>query len=104
ESKKAAGGALAPSSAADRAAFFARNGASTSYDLLNSIQNGTVKLETLKKDELPPEMQKMSLEEQRVFLKKLESQRKELSQKALELDKKRNEFIAKKHSEDAKNR
>jgi Mg-chelatase subunit ChlD len=104
EAKKAKGAGLAAPAAADRAAYFARNGAATSYDLLNSIQNGTVKLETLKKEELPPEMQKMTVEEQRGFLKKLEGQRKDLSQKALELDKKRNEFIAKKQAEDTKTR
>ena len=97
------GAALSSSAAADRATFYARNGASPSYDLLNNIQNGKVKLEDLKKDELPPEMQKMTLEEQKTFLTKLETERKELSQKALDLDKKRNDFIAKKQAEDTKN-
>jgi len=104
EYKKSSNAGLAPAAAADRAAFYARSGGGTSYDLLSNIQNGTVKLEGLKKEELPPEMQKMNLEEQQAFLKNLETQRKELSQKALELDKKRNEFIARKQSEDTRGR
>jgi Mg-chelatase subunit ChlD len=103
ESKAKSNAALAPAAAADRAAFYARKGGGTSYDLLTNVQNGAVKLESLKKDELPPEMQKMTLEEQRAFLKNLEAQRKELSQKALELDKKRGTFLAKKQAESAEN-
>ena len=104
ESKKVSNAALAPAAAADRAAYYARGGAGTSYDLLNNIQNGTVKLESLKEAELPPQLQKLNLEEQRTFLKNLETKRKDMSQKALELNKKRNEYIAKKQADDSKNR
>jgi Mg-chelatase subunit ChlD len=102
DEKKTSNAALSAPAAADRAGFYARNAGGTSYDLLTNVQNGNVKLESLKKDELPPEMQKMTLEEQKTFLKKLETQRKELSQKALDLDKKRNDFIAKKQAEDSR--
>src|SRR5262249_10402263 len=69
---------LAAPAAAERAAFYARaGGGGTTYDLLNCIQSGTVKLENIKKDELPPELQKLTLEEQKAYLKKLESRRKE---------------------------
>ncbi|MBI3410117.1 MAG: VWA domain-containing protein [Planctomycetes bacterium] len=96
---------LAAPAAADRAAFYARAGkGGTAYDLLTNIQKGTVKLESLKKDELPPELQKLTLEEQKAYLKKLEERRKDLSEEAIALDKKRNEFIAKKQTEDAKGR
>jgi Mg-chelatase subunit ChlD len=104
EAKKTSNAALAPAAAADRAAYYARKGAATTYDLLTNVQNGTVKLESLKEEELPPEMQKMTREEQQKFLKDLESKRKDLSEKALELDRKRSAFIAKKQSEDTKNR
>ncbi len=104
ESKKASNAALAPAAAADRAAYYARTGAATSYDLLNNIKDGKVKLESLKKDELPPELQKLTVEEQKAYLNKLDTDRKELSAKALELDKKRNEFITKKQAEDTTNR
>lgn len=104
EAKKASNAALAPAAAADRAAFYARSGGGTSYDLLNNVRRGVVKLEDLKKEELPPEMQKLSLEQQKTFLMNLEEQRKELSAKALDLDKKRNEFITRKQAADTKNR
>src|SRR5262245_22185482 len=75
---------LAAPAAADRAAFYARaEKGGTSYDLLSNIQKGTVKLESLKKDELPPELQKLTLEEQKAYLKKLEERRKELSEEAI---------------------
>ena len=102
--KKTANAALPAGPAADRAAYYARQGGQTAYDLLTNVQKGTVKLESLKKEELPPEMQKMNLDEQKAFLKNLETKRRDLSQKAIELDKQRNEFIAKKQAEDSKNR
>ncbi|MCI0637646.1 MAG: VWA domain-containing protein [Gemmataceae bacterium] len=96
--------ALPPGAAAERAAFNARNFAGgVAYDLLTNVQNGTVKLENLKKDELPPELQKLTLDEQKAYLKKLEDRRKELSTQALALDKQRNEFIQKILAEDTKN-
>jgi Mg-chelatase subunit ChlD len=104
ESKKTSNAALAPAAAADRAAFYARGGAGTSYDLLKNVQDGTVKLETLKKDELPPQLQKLNLAEQKTYLKNLEVERRDMSEKALQLNKQRNEFIAKKQAEDSKHR
>jgi Mg-chelatase subunit ChlD len=90
---------LAAPVAADRAAFNAKSGRVASYDLLDNIKQGKVKLETLKKDELPEEMQKMTLTEQKAHLEKLDKRRAELSKRALELDKKRSEFINKKLAE-----
>jgi Mg-chelatase subunit ChlD len=91
--------------AAERAAYFGRSGggAAGTYDLLEGVKKGTVKLKELKKEELPPEMQKMTLAEQETFLKKLDQKRTELNQKAVELDRKRGEFIDKKLKEDRKN-
>lgn len=102
--KQAANAALAPAAAADRAAFYGRGGGGTSYDLLHNIQTGKVKLSELKKEELPVEMQKLTVAEQKTFLENLDKSRKELSQKAVELDNRRNAFIAKKQAEDASNR
>jgi hypothetical protein len=99
-----AAGGLAPAAAADRAAFNARvNAGGNAYDLLTNIKNGTVKLENLKKEELPPELQKLTLAEQKEYLDKLDRRRQELSQKAIELDQKRSRFIAEKQSQDARN-
>lgn len=103
ESKKATNAALAPGAAADRAAFYARKGGGTAYDLLTNLENGTVKLETLKKEELPPELRDLKLEDQKKYLEKVDKRRKELSKQALDLDKKRNAHIADKQKADAKN-
>src|SRR5262249_40446712 len=46
-------------SASSRIAYQAKNKQVASYCLLDSIKQGRVKLENLKKDELPPELQKL---------------------------------------------
>ncbi len=94
---------LSAPAAADRAAFYANSGRGASYDLLHCVNNGTIKLEDLKKEELPPELRKLSLKEQKAYLKKLSEQREELNKQAVELDKKRKAFIAKKTKEELKN-
>src|SRR5262245_9544186 len=90
--------------AADRAGFTARTGMAASYDLLDNIKNGKVKLEKLKKEELPEELQKLTLDEQRTYLDTLDKRRQQLLKEAGELDKKRGAFITKKLAEDDKNR
>jgi Mg-chelatase subunit ChlD len=101
--KAKAGAALPTGAQADRAGFLSRNSAAgTSYDLLNNVQNGKVRLEELKKDELPPELRELTLEQQKTYLDNLDRERKELTKQAIELDKKRNDFIAQKQAQDAK--
>jgi Mg-chelatase subunit ChlD len=101
--KAKAGAELAPTAQADRVGFLIRNNAGgTAYDLLYNVQKGTVKLESLKKEELPAELRELTLEQQKAYLHKLDGERKELTQKALDLDKKRGEFIAKKQAENQK--
>jgi Mg-chelatase subunit ChlD len=102
---KAATAALAPAAAADRAGFNATTqGGGTTYDLLRNLQTGKVKLETLKREELPAELRELTLEQQKEHLNKLEKKRNELSQQAVELNRKRNEFMARKQAEDEKGR
>lgn len=93
---------LAAPAAADRAAYYARGGGGVAYDLLQNIKDGKVKLEELKKDELPPELQGKTVAEQKTLLDTLDRRRQELSTRCLELDKKRGEFITKKLAEDVK--
>lgn len=95
---------LAAPAAADRAAFYANSHRGASYDLLENVQNGKIKLETLKKEELPPELRGKTLDEQKAFLKELADCRDKLNRQAVELDKKRQAFIATKQKEDARNR
>ena len=77
--------------------------AGPSYDLLVNIKAKKVKLEELKKDELPPELQKLTLKEQKTYLEKIDKERQQLTQKAGELAKKRAAFIAQKQAEQTKN-
>jgi Mg-chelatase subunit ChlD len=109
EMKKAEAEALPLAAAADRAGFAGKSGKAATYDLLDSIKSGKVKLEDLKRDELPEEMRKMDPKQQKEYLDKLEKRRAELNKKAVELDKKRGEYIkeelakrAKKDGKDAK--
>jgi Mg-chelatase subunit ChlD len=96
--------ALPAATQADRAAFNARNHAATAYDLVQKIKDGKVKLEEIKKEELPAELKGKTLTEQKEILKQVEARRADLSKQAIELDKKRGEFIQKKLAEDQKNR
>jgi hypothetical protein len=93
DSKLKSAAALPLASAADRAAFAAKGGKAAAYDLLDAVKSGKVKLEEVKKEELPDAMQKMTLKEQKEYLDKLDKRRTELNKKALELDKKRGEYI-----------
>jgi Mg-chelatase subunit ChlD len=97
EAKEKAEGALKlPSAAkADRAAFAGKDGRVATYDLLDAIKTRKVELEKLKKEELPPELQKLDLKGQKAYLEKLEKKRTELNKQAVELDKKRSEYIKK---------
>ena len=88
--------------AASRVAYQCKNGWCATYDLLDNIKQGKVKLEDLKKEQLPKELQKLDLKEQKVYLDKLDKRRVELRKECLELDKKRSDWIAKKTAEDAK--
>jgi Mg-chelatase subunit ChlD len=109
EAEKAAD--LPTESAAERGGFFARtgkdgvrSGAIGSYDLLDAVNSGKVKLKELKDDDLPEELRKLKTTEERdTYLKKLGERRAELNRKAADLDKKRSEFITKKQAEDGKN-
>ncbi|MBI2807193.1 MAG: VWA domain-containing protein [Planctomycetes bacterium] len=95
-------GALPAAAQADRAAFTARNNAAVAYDLLQKVKDGKVKLEDLKKDELPEELKGKSLAEQKAVLASIEKRRAELSKEAIDLDKKRGAYINKKLAENQK--
>jgi Mg-chelatase subunit ChlD len=89
--------------AAARIAYQAKNAQCAAFDLLDCIKQGKVKLEDLKKEELPPELQKLkTTKERKEYLDDLEKKRAEINKEVLELDKKRSDFIAKKQAEDAK--
>lgn len=87
--------ALPTAVAADRAGFSSRTKQAASYDLLDNLRDGKVKLEQLKKDELPEELQEMSPAERQTYLKKLEQRRGDLLKQAAEFDQKRKEYLTK---------
>jgi hypothetical protein len=94
--------ALPAPAAADRASFFARSGRAAGYDLIDALKDKKVKLEDLKTEELPEDMRKMTPAERKAYLEKLEKRRAELGKEALDLDKKRSNFIQEKLAVDAK--
>jgi hypothetical protein len=85
----------APAAAqADRAINKAINAAAyDDSDLIQAIENGTAKLDTLKKDELPDELQKLSADDRKKLIAKKIEERKKIREQILELSKKRDAFI-----------
>ena len=99
--KNAAAERLDAPAAASRAAYQCKNGWCATYDLLDNIKQGKVKLEELKKEQLPVELQKLDLKERKDYLEKLDKRRGDLRKECLDLDKKRSDWITKKHAEEA---
>ena len=97
ESKKGVAmiAAAAPMEAsADRAVNKSIN--SYSYaenDLIQSIENGTVKLSAVKAGELPENMQKMGSSEREEYVNKLIAERKSIRAEITEISKKRDQYI-----------
>src|SRR5262249_13269959 len=81
--------ALPAPAAAERAGFAGKSGMAASYDLLDAIKGGKVKLKDLKDTELPEEMQKLTPKQREEFLVKAEKTRADLLTRAADLDKKR---------------
>src|SRR5262245_23355596 len=69
--KTDAGKALPASAGADRAGIAAKSGRVATYDLIDAMKAREVELEKLKKDELPPQLQKLNLKEQKEYLEKV---------------------------------
>jgi hypothetical protein len=93
---------LPEAEAAPRAGFQGKNGQAATYDLCDAVKQGKVKLEELKKEELPDELKKLSLKEQKEYLDNVDKKRQGLVKRAVELDKKRSDYIAEKEADDAK--
>ena len=87
--------AAAPAAAkADRAYNKAINlAAYDDNDLIQGIENGSVKLDALKPDELPDELQKLSADERKKVVAGKIEERKKIREQILELSKKRDAYI-----------
>lgn len=86
--------------AADSAGFRAKASRVAANDLLDDLKEGKKKLDEIKAEELPDDMKKMTPEERKAHVAKLQKERDDLKKQALELDKKRLDYISKKQAED----
>jgi Mg-chelatase subunit ChlD len=84
----------APSAAADRSVNKAFNSIAYVGDLLQDIENGSTKLESVKTEDLPSELQKLSQEERTRQIEMRLAERAEIRKQILALSKQRTEYIA----------
>ena len=84
--------ATAPAKA-ERAMNKAMNSMAYAGDLLQSIENGSVKLESVKVEELPEDLQKLSAEALKQEIEKRLAARRDLRAQIVTLSKQRDEFI-----------
>lgn len=87
--------AAAPEAAADRAVYGGRAGFRSGYDLIDALNAGTVRLESLKNEELPDEFKGKSAREREDILKARRAERELARKKVVELSKKREAFLKK---------
>jgi len=94
--KQAASEAAAPAAAASRLAYNARTGKSVQGggELLDALSDGTVKLEDVKKEDLPEALQKLSAPELKLYVGKQQAERVAIQKKIAELNKQRDAYIA----------
>ena len=86
--------ASAPMTAADRSLNKALNSKAYIGDLLQDIENGSTKLESVKSEDLPSELQKLSAEDRAKEIEKRLAERKEIRKQIMSLSKQRSEYIA----------
>src|SRR5262249_34670474 len=94
---------LAPAPAADRAAYSGKKGGGMSYDLVEALKAKKVDLARMKDEELPPELRKLkTTKEREEYVKQVEAKRAELNKEAVELDRKRSDYIKKEQEKKGK--
>ncbi len=94
-------GGLACPTKAERVACNAKNMMCAAYDLLDNIKQSKVRLEDLKRDQLPEVLKGKTLEEQKKYLADLDKKREALNKEVIALDRKRADFIAKEQARHA---
>jgi hypothetical protein len=95
-SKQLAAEAAPAAVTADRLAFNARSGVAVQGEgeLLDGLNSGKVKLESLKKDQLPPDLQKLDSDELKAEIGKKQKERAAVQEQIQKLSKEREEYIA----------
>jgi len=83
----------APEAKADRTVNKALNSRAYIGDLLQDIENGSTKLTTVKDEDLPSELQKLSTEERAKEIEKRLAERSEIRKQILALSKQRTDYI-----------
>ena len=66
------------------------------WDLVDATNEGSVKIEELKDEDLPNEMQKMSVQERKAYVDKMEKEREQIQNKINKLNDERSKYIAQK--------
>ena len=84
----------APSAAAERSVNKALNSKAYIGDLLQDIENGSTKLDSVKTEDLPSELQKLSVEERTKYIEKRLAERAEIRNQIMALSRQRAEYIA----------
>ena len=84
----------ARTAAAERTVNKALNSKAYIGDLLQDIENGSIKLESVKTEDLPSELQKLSVEERTKEIEKRLAERSEIRKQILTLSKERTDYIA----------
>jgi hypothetical protein len=88
-------GAAAPSAAAERALYKAREGFSSDKDLARAVAEKKVDLAKLKNEELPDELRGLSLEEKAARIAKVEAERGALRDEVARLESRRAAWVRK---------
>lgn len=84
----------APMAKADRALNKALNSEAYVGDLLQNIENGSVKLDSVKNEDLPPDLRKLATEQLKNEIEKRLTERRNMRSQILGLSRQRNEFLA----------
>ncbi len=66
------------------------------WDLVDATNEGSVKIEELKDEDLPDEMKKMTVKERKAYIDKMEKERDQIQDKINNLNDERSKFVAKK--------
>jgi hypothetical protein len=85
--------ALSPSAAASRAGAKASSLYVNRWDLVDAAREKGFDLETVKAEDLPENMQKMSVEERKSYVSQMEQKRAEVQRQVAELSAKRQAYI-----------
>lgn len=84
----------APAAVAERSVNKALNAKAYIGDLLQDIENGSIKLESIKAEDLPSELKNLSAEDRTKEIEKRLAERREIRKQILSLSKQRTEYIA----------